>query len=88
MELVLHFQALNMQKCVKKLSREYTKNAWKLTGKPYSKKGYDRWMRKYLEKVNRLRTSPKTYQKGQALFTDLKHFNPRYVSKASRGIVP
>ena len=72
----------------KDLSREYTRNAWKLAGKPYSKKGYEKWIEKYLKNINKYRQSPKTYQKGYSYFKDLRHFNPKFISKQSRHIVP
>lgn len=71
----------------KDLFRQYTKNAWKVSGKKFSRKGYSRFMEGYLKKINRLRTSPKTYRKGEALVTDLSHFRPTYISKRSRKLI-
>ena len=72
----------------KDLFRNYTKNAWKVSGKgKLSQKGYSRFMENYLRKINRLRTSPRTYKKGQALASDLAHFRPTFISKQSRKLI-
>lgn len=72
----------------KDLFRQYTKNAWKLSGKgKLSQQGYSRFMEDYLRKINRLRTSPKAYKKGKALAIDITHFRPTFISKQSRKLV-
>ena len=82
------YSASQYAKMRKDLFREYTKNAWKVSGKgKLSRKGYSRFMEDYLKKINRLRTSPHTYKKGQALATDLTHFRPTFISKKSRKLV-
>ena len=67
--------------------REYTKNAWRASGKRFSKKGYSKFMESYLKKINRLRNSPQSYKKGEALVKDLTHFRPTYISQQSRKLI-
>ena len=86
--LGITYSASQYARLRKDLFRAYTKNAWKISGKPFSQKGYRKWLESYLTKINRLRTSPKSYQKGEALFRDLKHFNPKMISKRSSRLIP
>ena len=81
------FSASQYAKMRKELSKKYTKNAWQATGKPFSRKAYGKWMDKYLKDINKLRTSPVTRHKGKAIFRDIEHFNPRFLSKDSRRLL-
>ena len=71
----------------KNLFKQYTQNAFKVSGKKFSKSGYKRFTRQYLKEINKLRNSPHHAKRTQSYFKDLKHFNPKYITKKSRRLL-
>ena len=71
----------------KELFRAYTKNAYYTSNKKFSKIGYKRFSEQYLKDINKLRTSPIQRDRVRAILKDIKHFNPKYLTKESRALL-